>query len=673
MKRLQIRPIVAVAALTILALITIAVSTAVLVWDLRQKEFVHARGETVSLSHILAEQTTRTVQSVNLAMQNVQASLAESEARGEPLNHYEIYELLRNRASGMPQIRSLFIVDAQGITSSSARNFPAPAYRVGDREYFTWHSEQHGRGLYIGTPTRGRTDNQWTLHMSRRLEDAAGHFRGVMVASLNLGYFGSLYESIAFDGIGPISLFLEDGTLIAGQPHEGAVIGERITEAHVAFGNSDERTIREITPAKERRIATYHRAAQFPLVISVAIGEDEVQANWWAKVRYIVFGAILVAILIAAAGSALARGLAKEEALTSDLRETGQRLQATIDAAMDAIVIVDDRQRVVLFNPAAERMFGCTAEAAIGSPLERFIPQRYRDAHHSHVENFGTSTTPARVMAPQMEVIGLRLDGSEFPIESTISHVKVHGETLYTAILRDVTERRQAQSQLIESNRQLRELSGALQHVREEERTRIARELHDELGQQLTGLKINLNWLARQVENGKWAGKIDGMKEELNATIRSVRRIATELRPTMLDDLGLGPAMQWLADDFALRTGIAVTVDLAGQDLAQGDEIVTALFRITQECLTNIAKHAGATAASLWLRQDGATLELGIADNGIGMAEGRGKGGFGLVGIRERALMIGASATISSQPGDGTVVRIAVPLAAETAKTESLS
>ncbi|MDD5248705.1 MAG: PAS domain S-box protein [Rhodocyclaceae bacterium] len=643
-----------------------AVSIALLLWNLRGKDLAHARGETVSLSHILAEQTTRSIQNVDLALQNTRVVLAEFAAQGEPLTRYAVHSLLHDRLSGIPQIKGIFVVDVSGHVLSTSRVFPAEGISIADREYFTAQRDDPQRGLYIGAPTHNRVDGIWTMYLSRRVNGRGGEFAGVIAVALNLGYFEDLYRSISFDGIDPISLYLGDGTLVARQPHDEAAIGKRLPEAPAnSFGGADQSTREETEAGGGVRIVTYHQVAQFPLMVSVAISKDEALASWVEKSRLLILGTFGVSLLVMLAAWALVRELEKEDTLAMDLLESGERLQETMKAAMDAIIIADAGQRVILFNPAAERMFGCAVTEAIGARLERFLPERHRAGHRRHVEDFGASAGGSRVMAASREVTGLRADGTEFPIEATVSRVTLNGEILYTVILRDVTERRQADQQLLESNRQLRELSATLQDVREKERTRIARELHDELGQQLTGLKMELSWLGNQLDERPdgLAHKVDGMKQQVDMTIKSVRRISTELRPTLLDDLGLGAAIEWLAADFGAKTGIVVELDLAAADSAQGDALATALFRITQECLTNVARHAAATQVNISLRRDGDVLELIVADNGKGMAGGTSRGGHGLIGIRERAIMLGAKATFVSSPGAGTAVKVAIPLA----------
>jgi signal transduction histidine kinase len=267
-------------------------------------------------------------------------------------------------------------------------------------------------------------------------------------------------------------------------------------------------------------------------------------------------------------------------------------------------------------------------------------------------------------MAPQLEITGRRGDGTEFPIESTISKSVIGGKPQMTAVLRDVTEQRRADVELREVNMQLRKLSTSLQSVREQERTRISRELHDELGQQLTGLKLSLSWLATRLKEGRatTAGSVDEMRHLLDTAIASVRRISTELRPLVLDDLGFGEAISWQTLEFAKRSALEVTLNLPAAGFVRGDELSTALFRIVQESLTNVARHAHATKVNINLISDGDRLVLTISDNGQGIPDNGRQGGIGLVSMRERAISIGAQFKIISGMGVGTTIEVSIAL-----------
>jgi signal transduction histidine kinase len=223
--------------------------------------------------------------------------------------------------------------------------------------------------------------------------------------------------------------------------------------------------------------------------------------------------------------------------------------------------------------------------------------------------------------------------------------------------------RRQA-SQLRASREQLRQFAAHLQSVREEERTEIAREIHDELGQVLTGLKLDLFWLRRKLpqDQALLIDKIDGMARVLDHTIQGVREIATRLRPSVLD-LGLTAAIEWQLGEFQSRTGNACKVSSCLEEIQLDRQRSTALFRIFQEALTNVARHAKASSVEINLEERGHEVVLQVTDNGAGIEPGRilDPKSLGLLGMRERALLLGGQVTIRRNSGAGTTVTARLP------------
>jgi two-component system sensor histidine kinase UhpB len=231
-------------------------------------------------------------------------------------------------------------------------------------------------------------------------------------------------------------------------------------------------------------------------------------------------------------------------------------------------------------------------------------------------------------------------------------------------------ERELAEENFRRSHEQLRALTGHLQFVREEERTRIAREVHDELGQALTGLKIDLSWLAGKLPGARGLQtKMKSMSAQIDATIHTVRRIATELRPGVLDSLGLAAAIEWQAAEFQERTGIRCEMKIDVTEKIWERNFSTACFRIFQETLTNIIRHANATCVEVRLAQDDHELVLTVSDNGRGITETEiaHPRSIGLAGMKERATQVGGEVSFSGQPGQGTVVTLRVPLPAAVA------
>ena len=238
--------------------------------------------------------------------------------------------------------------------------------------------------------------------------------------------------------------------------------------------------------------------------------------------------------------------------------------------------------------------------------------------------------------------------------------------------LREVRERRDRERisrELRASHGQLRALAAHLQSVREEERTRISRELHDVLGQALTAMKMDVAWLQKKLgpENTPLIERTNGMSDLINQTIQSMRKIATELRPGILDDLGLGAALDWQAQEFQNRSGIRCTLMVSPEEIPAGREHATAIFRIFQETLTNILRHANATSVEVALTGKEGTIRLEVHDNGRGMPAPTGTPprSLGILGMRERAQALGGTVNIESSPGAGTTVRVTVPSAVQ--------
>lgn len=350
------------------------------------------------------------------------------------------------------------------------------------------------------------------------------------------------------------------------------------------------------------------------------------------------------------------RGLTSAQARANDLAES----------AMDPIIALDEARRIVLFNPAAEKVFGHRKEAVLGRSLDMLIPERFRDAHRVHVDAFAGHGRTSRRMGGSAVLCGLRASGEEFPIEASISQHVEGGQRRLTVILRDVTQRVRAMDELRRSKEELQEMGAAAQEAREQEKSRIARELHDELGQQLTLLRMDVAWCKAHLppDAGGFAAKLDRMETLLKSTVESTRRISSDLRPLMLDDLGLVPALEWLVQNATQRGGVRCefSIDDPALDLPPAQS--TAVFRIVQEALTNIVKHAQATRAHVVIRHDGGALHVRVSDDGVGFSPdaARKPESFGLVGLRERISLLRGKARIDSAPGQGTSIEIELPL-----------
>ncbi|CAE6861603.1 CHASE domain-containing protein [Paraburkholderia domus] len=415
------------------------------------------------------------------------------------------------------------------------------------------------------------------------------------------------------------------------------------------------------------------RVGGVPITLSYTASGRYLRAEDEFAETTVLIAGVAAACLFSAMAFLIVSGRGAGSAATSDTRSqlnlNEARMMGIIRSSMEAIITVDERQNIVIFNPMAERVFGCTAMEAVGASLSRFIPERFRAGHERHVEQFGVTGVSDRQMGRQRVLFGLRANGEEFPIEASISQIRDGDGKLYTVMLRDITERVKAEDAQRQSREELRELSANLQKVREEEKTRIARELHDDLGQQLTALKMDISSVEQGLETTaepRLLQQLRGMRRLIDATVASVRRIAADLRPVMLDDLGLIPAIEWLANDFTNRYGIDVERRIEVGDINFTPTGTTTLFRIIQEALTNVARHAEATLVTLTVHVEGGVCVLQIADNGQGASHtaASAEKSFGLLGIRERAHMLGGTVEIHTSSGNGFKLTVTFPVAA---------
>ena len=239
-----------------------------------------------------------------------------------------------------------------------------------------------------------------------------------------------------------------------------------------------------------------------------------------------------------------------------------------------------------------------------------------------------------------------------------------NGQVQWEGVMLNISESKRKEQEIRESRQLLRELSAHMESVKEEERKRIAREVHDELGQALTALRMDVSMLRLTAgeEHPQFLERIHSMKERVDSTIGLVRNITAEMRPAALD-LGLTAAIEWLVEDFVARAGIPCSLRTGGSEVVLDDSTSTALFRIVQESLVNIIKHAQASRVDISIREEGGQVCVEVIDDGVGFPSHAAPkpGSFGLIGMRERTLMIGGTLCIESQPGAGTKIVVCIP------------
>ena len=394
--------------------------------------------------------------------------------------------------------------------------------------------------------------------------------------------------------------------------------------------------------------------------------------------------------------------LMERKRIETALKASEIRHRRLFETAKDGILILDaDTGRITDANPFLQEFLGYSREELLGKMLweigpfrdiaasrgafrrlqkKKYIrydnlPLETKGRRHRHVEFVSNvyQENGTKVIQCNIRDITARHQAEEAlanfskELENRVDERTAELLTANKLMKKMLDEGKRAEEKHTKSRERLRNLSGRLQFLLEEERTRISREIHDELGQALTALKMDLSLIRRRLFSdglAEPAAKIQ--KIELGATriIRTVRKIATDLRPGILDELGVVAAIKWMAKNFQNRTGIRCKVAVKVADKISDTTRATAIFRIVQEALTNVMRHAAASQVDVSLERKGDTLVLEVRDNGIGIKEGRisDSKSLGLVGIRERVLLLGGEALISGKPGEGTIVRVTLPM-----------
>jgi len=350
-----------------------------------------------------------------------------------------------------------------------------------------------------------------------------------------------------------------------------------------------------------------------------------------------------------------------------------RQFSSIVQYSDDAIISENLEGTILSWNAGAARTYGYTAEEAVGRPITILAPP---DRAQEPFELLGRIGRGERV--EHYNTVRRKKDGTHIEVSTTISPVRDIGGSITGAslIVRDITEEKLLRKQLDEIGRQraeeLRRFVTAVQQAQEEERYRISRELHDDLGQRLTGLKLKLEALEDEISgsSARNAGTLRAITAEIDAMMTDVKRISSNLRPAELDDFGLVSALNLLCRNFERMCNIRVTFQ-PGPPGLHGKDIEIALYRIAQEALANIARHSGARSVRMKLSHDKEVVSLVIEDNGGGFDPGgvrkqqRLHPGLGLISMKERAQLFGGSMYLTSSPGRGTRVNVEIPLRPE--------
>lgn len=366
-----------------------------------------------------------------------------------------------------------------------------------------------------------------------------------------------------------------------------------------------------------------------------------------------------------------------------ELNRTKAMFEGLFEFAPDAILVVSQEGHIVRANKQAVRLFGYLENEMTGIELENLLPERFREKHKEHRQRY-MADPHVRPMGRELELYGRRKDGSEFRVDIALGPIRIEQEHYVLAVIRDFTERKRLEQELAAAcdsleimvkertaklelaNEKLRSIPSKLIEVQENERKRLASELHDSVGQTLAALKFRIEHISVKLRDGLSEEAMKLINEFVPIMQRSIdetRTIYMGLRPPLLADQGIVATLEWYRKELMMiypKIHIELETEVREEDIS-GD-IKTAMFRIIQEALNNSCKHSGAEWVDVRLFENNGVIELEISDDGIGMdmefiiTSSKAKS-FGLFGMRERAELTGGKLTIISAPGEGTAIR----------------
>ncbi|MHA1873410.1 MAG: response regulator [Candidatus Heimdallarchaeaceae archaeon] len=421
-----------------------------------------------------------------------------------------------------------------------------------------------------------------------------------------------------------------------------------------------------VLKSKMNGIETAHRIRthfDIPIIYITAYSGDDIlqQAKSTQPYGYII-KPINVKELLIAIEIALNKYREKKN-IEKHLSESETRYNQLLENINDSIVLLDEEGIISFISDNFLELSGYLQEEVFGQSIKEFLEK-------GSFNNIKLAAKKKGGRNKILELIWKRKDGHKIITRALLELISEENNFKgCVMVLTDITEHRRVEEELIRSQVELRRLYQYLQNVREKEGKLIAREIHDELGQALTALKIDISYLSRKFLNDiknkeQFLKKIKSMSHLIDDTIKTVQKISAELRPRLLDDLGLVPAIEWYTEDFKERTKIDCQADLDFDDLELDPDCSTAIFRIFQEAMTNIARHAEATKVNIRLKRVNGKLEIQISDNGKGIREADiySPNSLGLIGMRERIRPFNGELRLYTPKNGGTTLFVSLPV-----------
>jgi PAS domain S-box-containing protein len=604
----------------------------------------------------------------------LQTDVLAGEIERNGTRHLDLVALRNRLASALPLIDEVSVFDARGRELASSQPGSDPHPQV--QEVVAHHAGDDSGALRIGAPVLWRSGGKALIPITHRLNSADGGFGGVVLIAIDPQILAGTFDTIRRAG-GSITLLNSDGIVLARSAGVGdtAGVGDNLGRS-AAFRQMKQKhagvLVFNRSTDGQRRIVAFESLGRYPLIVRVGSSLDEVlisvRQHWPG---YYAVAALMTIVLLATAWilarafkrlqqatRAIAAGkrraedlLAENQKRLCDFRASEERFRSLLSASSDGIWMHSDGRLHYVNDTLAKTLGYDNPQDLLGREVLEFLPPEVRQRFVLRRAN----ATGANAATPLRETQLLRRGGSHIDVEAAGACFRQDDADWFITIIRDITARNRLHSEL-------RELAAHHETIREEERAHIARELHDQLGQMLTGVKLHLSAMGvRYAQDATYATQNAYVMRQVEHAITMTRNVVMDLRPPALDQ-GLSAAVAWLTERFSQRTGIICSV--SAEDFKTDESQAIALFRVLQESLTNVARHAGARQVQVTLTHAGGRVRLQVTDDGSGFVTERETSGtsFGLLGIRERVAMLGGRLTIRSAPGKGTTVEVDIAL-----------
>ncbi|MBV8051558.1 MAG: CHASE3 domain-containing protein [Acidobacteriaceae bacterium] len=424
-----------------------------------------------------------------------------------------------------------------------------------------------------------------------------------------------------------------EAVVVAGQ---GRTVMKQIRESSSRIADEEDRLLQTRTRTRQVRLRNGFIATLFAAVVAlIALILAPIDVRWAVR---------------------------QQRIAEQEKRQSEATAEALFEAAAQAILAVNQQGRIMMVNPATQKMLGYSEHELIGQSVELLVPENLRGGHIGHRSGY-FHNPQNRPMGFGLDLQARKKDGTVFDVEISLSYIRSEKETLAVAFMSDISKRKADEQAIRRQGEDLRLLTGRLMTAQDDERRRIARDLHDDLSQKLAYLAMDIGKLVSKATSHELLDSLRGLQRRAGDAAETVRHISHQLHPSILDDIGLEAALEQYCEEFEERSGIRTHFLASDVPESIPKEISRSLYHIFQESLRNVSKHSNAPEVFVTLGMLDGALRLSVRDEGVGLAgDSSSSAGIGITGMKERAHLINGKVSIESRAGEGTEVNVTVPL-----------